>query len=159
MQQEIQSAVGSPESGPAIDVGEFPDIETGALPVSHIADTAPQDEEIEAAGGDCHCCRDIDPGKYSGSDKVAPAVALMLLLIRFYQKAISPYLPCCCRFEPSCSRYSAEAFRKRGFFAGMILTIWRLLRCQPFCRGGYDPVPDKGFGRVDHQNHRDNEEI
>lgn len=41
-----------------------------------------------------------------------------------------------------------EAFTKRGFFCGMILTVWRILRCNPFCEGGYDPVPDRGFRRV-----------
>jgi len=67
-------------------------------------------------------------------------------LIRFYQKFLSPLKrnPTC-RFYPTCSAYAIEAFQKRGFFVGMILTVYRILRCNPFCRGGYDPVPDKGF--------------
>lgn len=69
----------------------------------------------------------------------------MILLIRFYRKFISPLKPPCCRFTPTCSAYAIEAFKKRGFFAGLILTVWRILRCNPFSRGGYDPVPDKGF--------------
>ena len=69
----------------------------------------------------------------------------MIWLIRLYRKFISPIKPPCCRFTPSCSAYAIEAFSKRGFFAGLILTVWRLLRCNPFGRGGYDPVPDKGF--------------
>jgi hypothetical protein len=46
---------------------------------------------------------------------------------------------------PTCSEYAIEAFQKRGFFVGMILTVWRVLRCNPFCAGGYDPVPEHGL--------------
>jgi putative membrane protein insertion efficiency factor len=70
---------------------------------------------------------------------------LMIWLISFYRKFISPYKPPCCRFTPTCSAYAIDAFSKRGFFAGLILTCWRILRCNPFSKGGYDPVPDKGF--------------
>ena len=70
---------------------------------------------------------------------------LMIWLIGLYRKFISPIKPPCCRFTPTCSAYAIEAFQKRGFFIGLILTVWRILRCNPFARGGYDPVPDKGF--------------
>ena len=70
---------------------------------------------------------------------------LMIWLIGLYRKFISPLKPPCCRFTPTCSAYAIEAFQKRGFFAGLILTTWRILRCNPFGRGGYDPVPEKGF--------------
>lgn len=73
---------------------------------------------------------------------------VMIALVRFYQKTISPLKPKTCRFTPSCSAYAIEAFEKRGFFAGFILTVWRILRCNPFCKGGYDPVPERGFKRV-----------
>ena len=73
---------------------------------------------------------------------------VMIWLIRQYQKFISPLKPPTCRFTPTCSAYAIEAFTKRGFFAGLILTVGRILRCNPFCKGGYDPVPDKGFKRV-----------
>lgn len=68
---------------------------------------------------------------------------VMIWLIRLYQKFISPIKPSCCRFTPSCSAYAIEAFSKRGFFVGLGLSIWRILRCNPFCKGGYDPVPEK----------------
>ena len=69
-----------------------------------------------------------------------------IALVRFYQKYLSPLKrrPCC-RFSPTCSAYAIEAFQKRGFFVGIILTVWRILRCQPLCPGGYDPVPEVGF--------------
>ncbi len=70
---------------------------------------------------------------------------VMIALIDFYRKFISPLKPRCCRFTPTCSAYAREAFEKRGFFVGMILTFWRILRCNPFCKGGYDPVPLKGL--------------
>ena len=73
---------------------------------------------------------------------------VMIWLVGLYRKFISPIKPPCCRFTPTCSAYAIEAFRKRGFFIGLILTVWRLLRCHPFSKGGYDPVPDKGFRRV-----------
>ena len=70
---------------------------------------------------------------------------LMIAIIRFYRKYISPIKPPCCRFTPTCSAYAIEAYQKRGFFIGTVLTVWRLLRCNPFCKGGYDPVPLKGL--------------
>lgn len=73
---------------------------------------------------------------------------LCIALIRFYRRFLSPLKrnPTC-RFTPTCSAYALEAFQKRGFFAGLILTVWRVLRCNPFCAGGYDPVPEHGFRR------------
>ncbi|ADU65563.1 membrane protein insertion efficiency factor YidD [Desulfurispirillum indicum] len=67
---------------------------------------------------------------------------VMILIIRFYRYIISPMLPPSCRFTPTCSSYALEAFTRHGFFKGFYLTLWRLLRCHPFCKGGYDPVPD-----------------
>ena len=70
---------------------------------------------------------------------------VMIWLVRLYQKIISPIKPTCCRFTPTCSAYAIEAFKKRGFFVGLILTVGRLLRYNPFFKGGYDPVPEKGL--------------
>ncbi|WP_419785014.1 membrane protein insertion efficiency factor YidD [Pseudodesulfovibrio sp.] len=66
---------------------------------------------------------------------------VLLALIWLYQKLISPLLPPACRFVPSCSEYAMEAIQTHGAIKGGLLTLWRLLRCQPLCRGGYDPVP------------------
>lgn len=65
----------------------------------------------------------------------------LIWLIAFYQKQISPLLPCSCRFVPTCSEYAIEAIRTWGVLRGLGLSIWRILRCNPFCKGGYDPVP------------------
>lgn len=66
---------------------------------------------------------------------------LALLGIRAYQLLIAPVLPPCCRFEPTCSCYAAEAFRRHGFWRGAALSLVRLCRCHPFSAGGWDPVP------------------
>ncbi|MBQ8551936.1 MAG: membrane protein insertion efficiency factor YidD [Clostridia bacterium] len=68
---------------------------------------------------------------------------IAIALVKFYQKFISPLKQPCCRFTPTCSQYAIEAFTKRGFFVGLALTVWRVLRCNPFGKGGYDPVPEK----------------
>ncbi len=71
---------------------------------------------------------------------------ICIWLIRFYQKYISPRKSRpTCRFYPSCSSFAIQAFTKRGFFAGLLLTFFRILRCNPFCPGGYDPVPEQGI--------------
>ena len=72
---------------------------------------------------------------------------VIIWLISLYRKYISPLKPPCCRFTPSCSAYAIEAFRKRGFFVGFGLTVFRILRCNPFSKGGYDPVPDPRHSR------------
>ena len=67
----------------------------------------------------------------------------LLLLLVGYKRFISPWLPRCCRFTPTCSAYAAEAVMVHGPLKGTWLAIGRLLRCQPFCKGGYDPVPPR----------------
>lgn len=69
-----------------------------------------------------------------------PARLLMLPVIA-YRRWVSPALPARCRFYPTCSTYAVEALRVHGAVRGAGLVVWRLLRCQPFHPGGYDPVP------------------
>ena len=68
---------------------------------------------------------------------------LLLLLIGFYRRQISPYKRPCCRFIPTCSQYALEAVERFGAVKGGAMALWRILRCNPFCKGGYDPVPEK----------------
>lgn len=65
----------------------------------------------------------------------------VIAAIRFYQRGISPLKPPSCRFHPSCSHYGLEAVQRYGAARGSWLTLRRLARCHPFCKGGYDPVP------------------
>jgi len=64
-----------------------------------------------------------------------------LALIRLYQRWISPLFPNTCRFHPSCSQYAYEAITKYGLFKGALLGAWRILRCNPYSKGGFDYVP------------------
>ncbi len=64
----------------------------------------------------------------------------LIFLIRLYQKYISPHKKPCCRFYPTCSAYAIEAIEKKGAIRGVFLALWRILRCNPFGKGGYDPV-------------------
>ena len=66
----------------------------------------------------------------------------LIKLIRLYRKLVSPLKPPCCRFEPTCSAYMIEAIRLHGAVKGIALGLWRILRCNPLCKGGYDPVPE-----------------
>ncbi len=66
---------------------------------------------------------------------------ILIGLIRFYQIALSPWLPVGCRYTPSCSHFGLEAIRKHGAIKGSGLTIGRILRCHPWGGSGYDPVP------------------
>lgn len=67
---------------------------------------------------------------------------LCIALIKFYRKYLSHLKGhATCRYYPTCSEYAIQAYEKYGFIKGTVLTIWRILRCNPFSKGGYDPVP------------------
>ena len=65
-----------------------------------------------------------------------------IFFVNLYRKFISPLKPPCCRFTPTCSQYAIEALAEWGVIRGLGLAIWRVLRCNPFAKGGYDPVPE-----------------
>ncbi|MBP3366318.1 MAG: membrane protein insertion efficiency factor YidD [Treponema sp.] len=67
--------------------------------------------------------------------------ASLTFLIRFYQVCISPLFPPCCKYTPSCSCYALESIQKHGPVKGLYIAVKRILRCNPFSKGGYDPVP------------------
>ncbi len=67
----------------------------------------------------------------------------LIWLIKFYRKNISPNTPPSCKFTPTCSQYGLEAIERFGAIKGGFMTLWRILRCNPFSVGGYDPVPEK----------------
>ncbi|MGE4299619.1 MAG: membrane protein insertion efficiency factor YidD [Desulfovibrionaceae bacterium] len=67
---------------------------------------------------------------------------LMLFCITVYRRCISPFLPPACRFHPTCSDYARQAITLHGPCKGGLLAAWRLMRCNPLFKGGYDPVPE-----------------
>ena len=72
---------------------------------------------------------------------------ILLIPIYFYRACISPLKPPTCRFVPTCSEYAIEALEKHGVVKGSLLAIFRILRCNPFSKGGYDPVPEVRKGK------------
>lgn len=74
---------------------------------------------------------------------------VLLAIIRFYQRFISPMFPPTCRYQPTCSQYGFEAIQYHGIWKGIWLTIKRVLRCHPFHKGGFDPVPLKEEWKLD----------
>ena len=68
---------------------------------------------------------------------------VLIKLIKFYQREISSRTKPKCKYFPTCSQYGIEAIERFGAFKGTLLTIWRILRCNPFSKGGYDPVPER----------------
>ncbi|MFL5892854.1 MAG: membrane protein insertion efficiency factor YidD [Solirubrobacterales bacterium] len=74
---------------------------------------------------------------------------VLLAPIRAYQRFVSPALPRRCKYYPTCSAYAVDAVREFGFLRGVVLAVWRLLRCNPFSHGGYDPVEAQTLFRRD----------
>ncbi|WP_072768817.1 MULTISPECIES: membrane protein insertion efficiency factor YidD [unclassified Nitrosospira] len=66
---------------------------------------------------------------------------IIIGFIKLYQYCLSPFLGPSCRFSPSCSNYACEALTKHGVLRGIFLSVWRIMRCNPWARGGHDPVP------------------
>lgn len=66
---------------------------------------------------------------------------LLAIPIRWYRRCISPNKPPCCKYVPTCSQYALDALQEWGAIRGLLLAAWRILRCNPFSKGGFDPVP------------------
>ena len=95
-----------------------------------------------------------DGGKESGRKKVLKFI--LTALIRFYKKHISPHFPARCKYYPTCSSYALQAIQRFGAVRGLLLAVWRLLRCNPFSMGGIDYVPEKFTFRVEKYNYHSN---
>lgn len=70
------------------------------------------------------------------------------LLILLYKRTLSPFIGRSCRYTPTCSMYAYDAITRYGLLIGGIMGLWRVLRCNPFSKGGYDPVPENYRGRI-----------
>ncbi len=76
-----------------------------------------------------------------------PAAPALVFLIRAYQRVVSPWTGTRCKYHPSCSEYAAQAIGEFGILRGLVLAAWRLLRCNPWSHGGFDPVEDQRLFR------------
>lgn len=100
------------------------------------------------------CASDDDAQEHRSS----LGTGVLVVLVRGYQRIISPWLPARCRFYPSCSGYAVDALRSRGAAVGLVLAVYRVLRCNPWARGGVDQVPFRGErwpswdGVIDHRS-------
>lgn len=143
MREKIQFAVCGAEPGKEASLGKFPHTEAVHRGESSGLDSAEKNDEVEARSGHGGTGCDAVSGGSAASGNCGYAARVLIGWIHVYQTLAAPLLPDCCRFTPTCSRYGEEALRVHGLWRGTWLTVWRLLRCQPFCRGGYDPVPPK----------------
>lgn len=95
----------------------------------------------------------VDPEDGSTAERVGPVAWLLTGLVRGYQLIVSPWFAPTCRYYPSCSAYAIGALRTHGAIRGIGLAAWRLLRCNPWSKGGVDPVPPRRRG-ASGQHHR-----
>ena len=147
MRQEIQSSGRQTQPGAAVDVGKLPASEGISPAVPADTDSAPPPGKIQAPGGDAGTGGTAGRSGVACTGNGGLAAGVLIGIIKIYQWTISPWLPNCCRFEPTCSHYAVEALRLHGFWKGSLLMLWRLARCQPFCKGGLDPVPPPRKGK------------
>ena len=151
LQQKVQPARRGTEPGPQASLGEFPSARQTDPSLSHGSDPAPPDKNgfpgpcVSGVGTDPQQCGCSETGRLS--PRCGIIAGTLIFLIKVYQKTISPLFPGCCRFYPTCSHYALEALRIHGVIRGLTLSVWRILRCAPWCPGGYDPVPPLKSGK------------
>ncbi|HSZ06783.1 MAG TPA: membrane protein insertion efficiency factor YidD [Solirubrobacteraceae bacterium] len=88
----------------------------------------------------------VDPSRVPKWSRIVRLVVTAPIVV--YQRVISPAIPRRCKYEPTCSRYAVEAIREYGILRGLVLAGWRLLRCNPWSYGGYDPVQAQRVFRI-----------
>jgi putative membrane protein insertion efficiency factor len=145
MWQKIQQSGCKEEPGQKAFVGIFPADKGSDKDGSSSDDSALADGIRETSGnstGNGIPCK--KSWSESGVFRYLKISMILIGFIKLYQHIVSPWLPRCCRFTPTCSQYALDALEMHGLVKGLLLTCWRLLRCQPFCKGGHDPVPLPG---------------
>ncbi len=142
MRKEVQQESRNQKPCTETSVGVVPDAEDKCKNCSSGDDSQAENDGVKAAGSSAADAVSVEKVRsFTGVVKSFRITWIAIGAIKIYQWTISPLLPRCCRFTPSCSQYAIEAFKLHGMFKGSVLTVWRLLRCQPFGKGGFDPVP------------------
>ena len=142
LRKKIQHSGCKTQPGKEIVVGKSQIVEKSNNTVQNSLDSALQNHELHGSRNKKRACQTACRAWSFVRRCGSAAVKILIFFIRIYQKTLSPLLPECCRFEPTCSKYAVEALQKHGLAKGFVLTVCRLARCQPFCKGGFDPVPD-----------------
>ena len=142
MRKEIQQQGSGTKPGSQISLGVISSTEGKSSNCSPGNDSPKIHHDCKTAGCSGGSSESITQGKDNRRVMDYLSISgLMILLVILYQKIVSPWIPVRCRFAPTCSHYAIEALKIHGIFKGSALAVWRLLRCQPFCNGGFDPVP------------------
>jgi putative membrane protein insertion efficiency factor len=149
MREKIQQISREEESGEKTVMGVVSPVKGRNFTRTPVDDTSTKNCCPQAAGSRETTETTADKGRVAQRilNFLSPKTAL-IAIVRLYQACISPWFPPCCRFHPTCSSYAREALEIHGFFKGLLLSIWRVLRCHPFCKGGYDPVPSSVKTRI-----------
>ena len=144
MREEIQQVSREKKSGEKTPMGVVPLAEgTNFTRTSH-NDTSTADCCNETAGSrETIRKTTAESGIIKRIFRCLNPKTLLIALVKLYRLCISPWFSPCCRFQPSCSKYTQEALEEHGLVKGLFLSFLRIIRCQPFCKGGYDPVPRK----------------
>lgn len=144
MREEIQQVCREKESGSKTSLGVIPVTEgTDFARASH-NDTSTKNCCNEAAGSrEAIKKTSTEGGVVKRVLNCLNPKNLLIVLVKLYRLCISPWFSPCCRFQPSCSSYAQEALEEYGLIKGFSLSFMRIIRCHPFCKGGYDPVPPK----------------
>lgn len=141
MQQKVQFTLGKAKPRQTVVLGKLSAFKRMSAKRTPSYNSASQHAKLQASGCASRNGSSPDQGQSDSSINCGFFARVLIGIIKGYQWGISPFLPICCRFEPTCSHYAIEALRVHGLWRGSWLTIWRLLRCQPFCKGGVDLVP------------------
>jgi putative membrane protein insertion efficiency factor len=144
MREKIQQVSCKKKSGQKASVGVFSVAESTSFTRNSGSNTSTENCRAKAAGSREAVEKTATEVGYARRilRHLSPS-GLLIAIVKLYQMGISPWLPPCCRFQPTCSAYAKEALHEHGFIKGLYLSSWRILRCHPFCKGGYDPVPPK----------------
>ena len=143
MRKKIQSAGSQAEPGKKIALGKLQNAQTTPRSLQDRSDPQTENSGLLRSPDNAGTCRIVRTARCLARKCGVFSAEILIFFIGIYRQAVSPLFPACCRFQPTCSQYAVEALKKHSFLKGSILTVWRIARCHPWCRGGFDPVPDE----------------
>jgi putative membrane protein insertion efficiency factor len=140
MRKKIQSAGSQTEPGKKIALGKLQNAQTTPRSLQDRSDPQTENSGLLRSPDNAGTCRIVRTARCLARKCGVFSAEILIFFIGIYRKAVSPLFPACCRFQPTCSQYMIDAVTKYGAIKGGLMGIWRILRCNPFSKGGYDPV-------------------